>query len=799
MEPSNLRGASMNNSVRIRCFLQILLVAVTIGLFAPYSSLPASAQSDKAGLELATDLEPLLDKAREKGLGVVLIAPLGDDRKAVEAKTGWHEDGLRMRQDVARILGSIPDAWRNIQAAFNNASPDGTLTWLWKALAISALALALTFLNRIWIIRVNRHFLSTMLSENPENRSEKIGFLLFRAVLISVSLAINFVIAMIVAIIFDYEHEPSRATIFIIVVAYIFYWVFRAVILFNIIAHDLPKHRMINLDDDEAKMIQFDWRNSMVAVIIAFSIAAWFEALDLNPDTQKLLVILSVTMAVATFGYLTIKHRKPFAKVLLGVGEPANKPLWRRTLASYWHIISIAYLAVAWVISCFRTVLELPSANVLVAAPIIAFLAGVAAYGIILLIIDKSYLARQQRFDARVALAQEQERRRREQKKAALDAAMQDAPEDDEDLIINKVMAERQMEEMPAFKPVFKPLLEQAAGILISIVAIGFILGTWDINVGQRGNPVTAFIDTLMIAFVGWFLYRAVIAYIDNQLEEEGDDGQAEPGEPGEEMSGQGASRLTTLLPLIRNVMIAGIVVLTAMVILSNMGVDIAPLFAGAGVIGLAIGFGAQTLIRDIFSGGFFLFDDAFRRGEYIELDGIKGTVEKISLRSFQLRHHNGPLHTIPFGEIKQLTNFSRDWVMMKLPLRLTYDTNVERVRKLVKKLGQRLLERPDIGHLFLQPLKSQGVYKMEDSAMIVRVKFMTKPGDQFVTRKVVYQEIRDLFEQEGIKFAHKEVTVRMAEEPVPPLTDRQKVGVAAAARSAADDEIQPAAVDDGP
>lgn len=789
----------MTNSIRTRLTIRFLIVALAIGFLGLFAAAPASAQSGNTSLELATDLEPLLDKAREKGLGVVLIAPLGDQQKAVESETGWQEEGLKVRQDVARILGNVPNAWQNMRAAVNNASPDGTLFWLWKALGISALAIALSFLNQFWIVRVNRHFLSTMLAENPENRSEKIGFLLFRAVLISVSCAINFVIAMIVAIIFDYGHEPSRATIFIIVVAYIFYWVFRAVILFNIIAHDLPKHRMINLNDDEAKMIQFDWRNSMVAVIIAFSISAWFDALGLVPDTQKLLVILSTTLAVMTFGYLTIKHRDPFSKVVLGVGEPANKPLWRRTLATYWHIISIAYLAVAWVISCFRTVLELPSANVLVAAPIIAFLGGLAAYGIVLLIIDKAYLARQYKFDARVALAQEQEKERREQERAAIDAAMQDAPEDDEDLIINRVMAERQMEEMPAFKPVFKPLLEQAAGIMISIVAIGFILGTWDVNVGQRGNPVTAFVDTLMIAFAGWFLYRAVAAYIDNQLEEEGDGGQAEAGEPGEEMSGQGASRLTTLLPLIRNVMIAGIVILTAMVILSNMGVDIAPLFAGAGVIGLAIGFGAQTLIRDIFSGGFFLFDDAFRRGEYIELDSIKGTVEKISLRSFQLRHHNGPLHTIPFGEIKQLTNFSRDWVMMKLPLRLTYDTNVEHVRKLVKKLGQKLLEHPDIGHLFLQPLKSQGVYKMEDSAMIVRIKFMTKPGDQFVTRKVVYQEIRDLFENEGIKFAHKEVTVRMADEPETPLTNRQKAGVAAAARSAADDEMQPAAVDDGP
>ena len=141
------------------------------------------------------------------------------------------------------------------------------------------------------------------------------------------------------------------------------------------------------------------------------------------------------------------------------------------------------------------------------------------------------------------------------------------------------------------------------------------------------------------------------------------------------------------------------------------------------GVVGLAVGFGSQALIHDIFSGAFFLVDDAFRLGEYIGVGAVKGTVEKISIRSMQLRHHKGPLHTIPFGEITHLTNFSRDWVVMKLPLRVTYDTDVEKVCKLIKKLGQELLEHPEVGGSFLEPLKSQGVYQMEDSAMIIPVR----------------------------------------------------------------------------
>jgi len=126
----------------------------------------------------------------------------------------------------------------------------------------------------------------------------------------------------------------------------------------------------------------------------------------------------------------------------------------------------------------------------------------------------------------------------------------------------------------------------------------------------------------------------------------------------------------------------------------------------------------------------------------------------------------------------------------MKLKLRVTYDTDVERVRKLVKNLGIELLDDPVIGHNFIQPLKSQGVVEMQDSAMIIRVKFMTKPGDQWLVRKKVYQEIRELFAREGIKFAHREVTVRIADDAnAEELTPKQREAVMGAVEAAIDED----------
>ena len=138
---------------------------------------------------------------------------------------------------------------------------------------------------------------------------------------------------------------------------------------------------------------------------------------------------------------------------------------------------------------------------------------------------------------------------------------------------------------------------------------------------------------------------------------------------------------MTTLLPLLRVVLMVTLLLMVAMSILSSMGVNIAPILAGASVLGIAIGFGAQSLVKDVVSGIFFRIDDAFRVGEYVEIDQLRGTVERISIRSLQIRHHRGAVHTLPFGELKSMTDYSRDWVIMKLEFRVPFDTDLKLVK----------------------------------------------------------------------------------------------------------------------
>ena len=222
-------------------------------------------------------------------------------------------------------------------------------------------------------------------------------------------------------------------------------------------------------------------------------------------------------------------------------------------------------------------------------------------------------------------------------------------------------------------------------------------------------------------------------------------------------------TRLATLLPLLRKAILVIIVVTATLISLSSFGINIAPLLAGAGVVGIAIGFGAQTVVRDIMSGIFYLLEDAFRIGEYVEFGQIRGTVEGISLRFLRLRHHRGAVHTIPFGEIRWLTNQSRDWQIMKLEFRVPFDTDVGLVKKLVREVGEEMLRDVELGPWLLEPVKSRGVIRMEEFCMVIGVKFTTRPGDGlFLLRREAYHRILRAFAVNGIRFADRHVKVEV-------------------------------------
>ncbi|MEL7132256.1 MAG: mechanosensitive ion channel domain-containing protein [Pseudomonadota bacterium] len=332
--------------------------------------------------------------------------------------------------------------------------------------------------------------------------------------------------------------------------------------------------------------------------------------------------------------------------------------------------------------------------------------------------------------------------------------------------------------------------------VLLTVAAVWGMTPATLASAGVGERVAASLIEFLMIISVGYLVYEVVSLFINRKLAAEQTAAGYNPDEEeiGGEGGGAGGSRLSTVLPLILGVSRAAIIVVFLLLGLGNIGIDTTPLLAGAGIVGLAIGFGAQKLVTDVVSGIFFLIDDAFRTGEYVEVDGTMGTVEKISIRSMQLRHHRGPVHTLPYGEIPKITNYSRDWVIMKLRFTVPFGTDPNKVKKIFKSIGAEMMEDPLFKEDFLQPFKSQGVLEFDDVGIVMRGKFMAKPGTQFTIRKELLTRVNKKFEEAGIDFARREVRVAIPGlDDHDKLTDEDKATIAAAASEAAQDMAEPA------
>jgi small-conductance mechanosensitive channel len=303
--------------------------------------------------------------------------------------------------------------------------------------------------------------------------------------------------------------------------------------------------------------------------------------------------------------------------------------------------------------------------------------------------------------------------------------------------------------------------LERGMRALLIIGAAAVLAWGWGIDIVHLAGEDTSFaravhsiLSAVIILLVADLLWHAMKTAIDRKLAE-----SADPGLPNTEEARRRA-RLRTLLPIFRNILFVVTIAVAALMALAEMGVEIGPLVAGLGIFGIAIGFGSQTFVRDVMAGMFYLLDDAFRVGEYISAGNYKGTVEGFSIRSVKLRHHRGPVYTVPFSLLGAVQNQSRDWVIDKIAVGVTYDSDLTLAKKLIKQIGLDLAKDPEYAPLILEPLKMQGVDNLGDFAVQLRAKMMTLPGEQFVIRRQAYAMIKKAFDENGIKFAFPTVQV---------------------------------------
>jgi small-conductance mechanosensitive channel len=603
---------------------------------------------------------------------------------------------------------------------------------LWIALGLAAIFAVGVLAEQLyrWAVRDVRR---QVYAAQPASAPARVGHALLARLLDLVGIVVFAAATVAAFLVLHQGHPPVRLAVTTWIGAVL---AIRLVALATraLLAPDATSLRILPVDDRSARFLYRRILRIAIVWALLFPTLKLMQELGLDRDLVHLLTNLGIALVVALLIDLIWQGREPVARAIRGAGQDDRRAgaRVREIFARVWHILAILYLFVLWGLTEVSFALGYPTR------------AG-AALGSLLLVVA-------------LPLA---------------DAALRGA-------IAAWVSARGSEAEA------YGRVALRAGRILLVLLAVllfGWLWGIdlFDMAAGGIGERVLAtLVDvglTLLVAYVGWELAKTAI---DRRLALEED--ATAPSEVGGEGGGKGASRLKTLLPLFRKFLLATLATMVAMLVLSSLGVDIGPLLAGAGVVGIAIGFGAQTLVRDIVSGVFFLVDDAFRLGEYIDIGGIRGTVEQISIRSLRLRHHRGALHTVPFGEIQHLTNHSRDWVIMKLQFRVPYDTDLAKVKKIFKKIGAEMAADPVMGPNLLDPPKSQGVLEMDDSAMIIRAKFMAKPGEQFVIRRELYQRVQQEFEAAGIQFARRQVSVYVPPAAPGQPPDPQAVAVAAAA-----------------
>ena len=305
-------------------------------------------------------------------------------------------------------------------------------------------------------------------------------------------------------------------------------------------------------------------------------------------------------------------------------------------------------------------------------------------------------------------------------------------------------------EAIPDMLPLIVLSVVRFATVLIGIAGLILIMQVPFTELAAGSNPLAQLAlrlaETVALAFAAHLGWIAIRFAIDRRLQRLA---PLDPHSPPTE-----TTRLLTLLPLLRTTLAVVFLVVFTLSAMWTLGIQIAPLLAGAGIFGLAIGFGAQTLVRDVISGVFFLIEDVFRIGEYIESGTTtKGTVEHISFRTVALRHQNGPLTFVPYGSLGTVRNDSRDWVIDKFNLPLPLSVDSEKIRKMIKSIGAEMALDPELGQLIREPLKGK-LYRVDPGVKIFRCKFMTAPGCQFEIRSAALKMIEAALAEAEVSFA---------------------------------------------
>ncbi|MGB0682720.1 MAG: mechanosensitive ion channel domain-containing protein [Magnetovibrionaceae bacterium] len=483
-----------------------------------------------------------------------------------------------------------------------------------------------------------------------------------------------------------------------------------------------PELRVLSLSDDHAAYLYVWFRRFVLVGVLAFHGMAAALPLGLSAGAYEggLRLISLVLLGMALV--FVFQNRKVVADWL---GEEARsqgdqvRPFARlkQKIGDIWHVLITGYLIVAYGIWA----LELPGGFI--------FLARATLISLGVLVLARLFIS-----------------------------------------LMNK-LAERWLkipDDLEAKLPGLRdranryvPIFGRLARGAVWVFALLIVFQAWGLDLltplsepaGQRFlNGIVSIVIIGVLALVVWEVSSAAIQrYLDGQ---DGEDGQAIR-----------SARIRTLLPVLRNAILIVLCVLVTLVVLSELGINTAPLLAGAGVAGLAIGFGAQKLVQDVINGGFLLVEDALQVGDVVTVAGSTGVVERLSIRSIRLRDVNGNVFTIPFSNVDTVVNLTKEFSFAVMDIGVAYREDTDVVSAIMSEVGAGMQADETWGPLILEPLEILGVDQLADSAVIIRCRFKTQPLKQFSIRREYNRRIKKRFDELGIEIPFPHTTLYFGED----------------------------------
>ena len=470
--------------------------------------------------------------------------------------------------------------------------------------------------------------------------------------------------------------------------------------------------RFVDLSDENANYLFFWVRRLTVVSVYGFFIAEALPLLGTAQDAQaiarKLIGLVVASMVVV----LVLQNRQPVHAWLSGAGTVSGWRRIRRSFAEVWHLVAIAYVTAVYAVWATGV----PGGfEFLIQGTVVTLVTGLAAYAAFSAlhkVVEQGFRVNE---ETRSRFPRLEER-------------------------VNR----------------YRGIIETAVRSIVVLVAALVVLDAWGLGpfdwlASESGRVLVGRLVTVVFvaggALVAWELLSTLV---ERYLEER--DAQGERVARG--------ARVRTFLPLVRNVVRIVLLVLVVLVVLSELGIDIGPLLAGAGIVGLAVSFGAQSLVKDVITGFFILLEDTISVGDVVDLGGRSGIVESMTIRSVRLRDVGGNVHTVPFGEVAAVLNMTKDFSYALMEVGIAYREDVDEVVEVLREIGEGMQADEEFGPLILEPLQVLGLDSFGASSVNIRIRLKTLPIQQWAVRREFQRRMKRLFDERGIEIPFPHQTV---------------------------------------